>query len=461
MIDEPLQKINTEWYRKKMDDRVFCLYNPLSFDVIFTREQEKEHDSISQSIEVDSSMLRRRQKGMLQRTINTLYIIPTFRCNNACGYCDLRNIPSHVVQKDMTEGTLCESLNRFFKLSEKQSEKEIVIFGGEPLLDSDIMMNIIRSIREDHDSRANITIFTNAMLMTKDIASYFAERDVFVITSIDGMRENHDAARKDINGRGTFDRAAKGYFLARDAGCKVGISMQVGKHNVRNLHDTVLAMYDFFRPMEFGIGCNFHNFKGERNPYQLDAMSAMPAILDIYDNLKEMGIYVEQVVRRVRPFVERNFKGKDCTACGRKIVAIPDGRLGLCEYLAYEGLTYQPIETFSLETDDYNTFNSLSPLLKKDCLNCPAISICGGGCAYNARFDTGSIHGLDIENCRQTIIILDWMLEKMFQVCRDEIERNGRHLLQDEERKKLVGKINLDDKRRPLNLVSRVGEIDD
>ena len=148
------------------------------------------------------------------------------------------------------------------------------------------------------------------------------------------MEKEHNLARPLPDGKLSYKLTEKGYFNAKNAGCRIGISMQVGKHNYHNLLNLVDDMYEYFQPHEFGIGCNFHNLdQNVPNPYQLEAETVIPKILEVYEKYKEKGIYIEQIVRRIRPFITKKIKGKDCTACGRKIVAVPDKKIGFYNHV--------------------------------------------------------------------------------------------------------------------------------
>lgn len=241
----------------------------------------------------------------------------------------------------------------------------------------------------------------------------------------------------------------------------MGISIMVGKHNVDSLAESVRWMINELKPDEIGIAGVFHPLKYRKNPFQADPERVISALVETYIACRERGVYVDQVARRMRPFVSMRPKLKDCMACGGKITATPWGMEGHCEYIAFlKGAAKRDLVELEILGNEDEEWNRRSPVLKMDCQNCPALGVCGGGCPYNAFQLHGSLDALDEENCEQTRLLLEWMIEDLYKVCERRAGSDSRDVLYPttSDREALFGAIDASDDSLPLKAVSRHGE---
>jgi radical SAM protein with 4Fe4S-binding SPASM domain len=285
---------------------------------------------------------------------------------------------------------------------------------------------------------------------------------VYAIVSIDGPAAVNDQARVDLRLKATFDKTVRGYRKLQQAGCKMGISIMAGRHNVDSLAESVQWLIDELKPDEIGIAGVFHPLKNKRNPYQAEPRKVIEALVETYMACREQGVYVDQVARRLRPFVSMRPKLKDCMACGGKIIATPWGIDGHCEYISFMQNSPKRSSLVQLEikgnTDD--DWNKRSPIRNFDCQNCPALGVCGSGCPYNSLQLHGSLDALDEDNCEQTRFLLSWMLDDLFKVCQRTQKPISSNILFPEpsDRQSLFGVIDATNQSLPLKAVSRHGE---
>ncbi len=420
-------------------DGSYAIYNPLTFQLVFSQNPDFGRCYLQSQgkMALENIVSTEREKFSGQK-IHVLSIIPTFACNNRCGYCSLRHTPSHIYPLSMEISQAKQAIDLFFEWSDPAATKEIMIFGGEPLCNLPVTKAVIEYGKQKND--CSISLFTNGTMIDDETARVFGRFDVNVIVSIDGGEKEHNQARPLSDGVGSYQRAVRGYLRAKESGCSMGISMQIGRHNVHSFSESLNELYCLLEPERISIGSNFHPLHGGvKNPFQVDTLKATSLLLDIFYQYKEKGICIEQVDRRIRPFVAENYRGKDCAGCGQKIVALPDGRLGFCEYLAYPGEAYMPADQFSPDSMDYKKYCRISPLFKDECLECPAISICGGGCFYNALMFNGSVTGPDILNCEQTLYILEWMVKKLWDNLKYKLQHKNVHLVTQREKESILG----------------------
>jgi uncharacterized protein len=439
-----------------------------SYDCLTPADAEKLHElglDLRSGWHGATQLINGLQARAVSEGITTVYFIPAMACNYRCKYCEfIQEFPETTNYQKMTTSQARELVDTYYRMSAAASprSRDFVFFGGEPFMAPDIIEYVLKYIRDERgDQDINITTFTNGSLITDEIAATCARYNVYAIVSMDGPAEVNDRARVDLGFNPSTQKTIRGYRKLQKAGCRMGISIMVGRHNVDSLSQSVRWLINELKPDEIGIAGVFHPLKRQKNPFQAEADRVISALVETYIACRERGVYVDQVARRMRPFVSMRPKLKDCMACGGKVTATPWGMEGHCEYIAYfKGAAKRDLVQIDIAGNDDESWNSRSPVLKMDCQNCPALGVCGGGCPYNAFQLHGNLDALDEENCDQTRLLLAWMLEDLFRVCQRSSGLDAPAVLfpTATDREALFGSIDPRDESLPLKGVSRHGE---
>lgn len=174
----------------------------------------------------------------------TLTFELTHLCNLACVYCD-RHTP---LPQEMTREQIFTALGEFIALGTQQ----VNLDGGEPLAHRHVEALVAWLTEQGISTRMN----SNGILIPRKIAT--VQRLARVKISLDGLREQHDAAR----GAGAFDKAVAGALAAREAGVpSVEFTCVVGRHNAHALD----ALLDFVEGLSLAV-----IFQPARNSLFLD-----------------------------------------------------------------------------------------------------------------------------------------------------------------------------------------------
>jgi uncharacterized protein len=419
-----------------------------------------------------SGMLAELRGKALDEGVTTVYFIPAMACNYRCEYCQfIQEFDETRHYAKMTAAQARQLVDEFYAASAQAApnKRDFVFFGGEPFMAPDIVCETLRYIRDERqDHEINIIAFTNASLISEEMARTCAKNNVYMIVSIDGPAEVNDRARVDLQYKPSFFRTLRGYRRLQRAGCKIGISVMAGTHNVDNLAQSVQWLIDHLQPDELGIAGVFHPLNSSVNPYQADPERVISALVETYVTCRDRGVYLDQVARRLRPFVDQVPKLKDCMACGGKMIATPMGMQGSCEYIAF--LKTSPhrkadchsgeLVQLGIPGDNPTDWNQRSPMRKPDCQNCPALGVCGGGCPYNGYQLSGSLDALEANHCNQTRLFLAWMLEDLYEHCDQTAAGDSAELLipTRADRQAMFGTVDPLDSSLPLKAVSRHGE---
>lgn len=141
---------------------------------------------------------------------------------------------------------------------------------------------------------------------------------------------------------------------------------------------------------------------------------AVDNMIDCFKYLRGHGIYEERMMRRVKTFVEEGIYVRDCGALGNQIVVFPSGDVGICHaFINNNDFIFGNINNQNLDIEkikDFDKWKTRFPFSTKECYKCSAISICGGGCPYQAFVSKGSAFEQDERSCKVNLKILEWMI---------------------------------------------------
>jgi uncharacterized protein len=365
-------------------------------------------------------------KGLDLYAIRHMYFLPTSACNFRCRYCFVEDEARCLEPMFMSRRVAEQGIDVFSRLTRGADPISITFYGGEPLMNADVVYHTLRYVRSleadgTFQKPVRLSLLTNGALVDDATVAALRETKTSVSVSLDGPEHLHDAARTDGANRGTFRAALAGYRKLQEAGLKPGVSCTLGPANVHEVEEIVAFIARELRPAGMGFNILLPTINGDSvrsYPYEFAAQQLVKA----FRMLRELGIYEDRVMRRVRPYVNGGFHLKDCMGVGGQIVIGPDGSIGPCQ--ACLGLDrYFPLKVedlhsrlSSLSSEDvyshplFDEWRHRFPLNMKACIECPAIAVCGGGCPYASEVTSGSIWELDERVCHQAKTIFEWML---------------------------------------------------
>lgn len=386
--------------------------------------------------------------------IFALYLILTEKCNMDCLYCSQSAFRTRDRMNGMSLETLSEILTKFYKF-ETTRKRTVVLYGGEPTLNRAGIDYTVRYIREKkQDQGAEIVIFTNGILLDDELIDFFKVNGVSIIISLDGPQEIHDKYRL-WNGKGSFERIAQAISKLQEKNIPFGISSTIASHTVKHLKELIKGFVSAYHPVSIGLN-PLHYVPAGREAIAVNIQEMAQSMTEAYDTARKHGIYIEQIMRRVRPFILAAPRLKDCPSCGGMIRALPNGCFGPCGHFMEEQKEIE-LPTYSFrESQIMKKWNErISPLIP-GCTDCPALALCGGGCPYNSLKNGGSIFSSNDErSCYQAKFMLNHLIELLEQ----EIQPRGFYEVTASDKKRLLGKIDLD-RSIPMQEYSKYGEFE-
>jgi uncharacterized protein len=320
-------------------------------------------------------------------------------CNLRCRYCFADEGAYHSKREFMSEETAKKAIDFLLKNSGNRKVLEVDFFGGEPLMCLQTIKNVVYYAKEEAaklGKRFLFTTTTNALLLDDDAIKFFNEEMENVVLSLDGRKEVHDAIRKTVNGKGSFDlvidhikkfvksRGNKSYYVR-------------GTFTSKNL--------DFAKDVIFMAENGFDSISVEPVVTEIDDLAIkpehLPAIKAEYKNL------CDQYLDKYKKGEGFNFfhfnvdlEGGPClskrvSACGagnEYFSVVPNGDIYPCHQFAGDskflmGNVYEG----KINPEIRNQFASSCLFTRKKCEGCFAKFICSGGCSANNYHFTGDI----------------------------------------------------------------------
>ena len=329
-------------------------------------------------------------------------------CNLNCQYCFASQGKYHGERALMSFEVGKQALDFLVANSGTRHNLEVDFFGGEPLMNWDVVKRLVayaRSIEESAGKHFRFTLTTNGMLLDDEVTD-FANREMHnVVLSLDGRKEVHDALRRDYAGNGSYDRIVPRFqeFVRRRGDKSYYIRGTFTHANTDFLND-ILHMADLgFTELSMEpVVCA----PGE--PYALTE-DDLPVLKEQYEQL------AFEMLRREkegRPFTFYHYMldlahgpciYKRLSGCGsgsEYLAVTPWGDLYPCHQFVGDekylmGNVWDGVTNTALREE----FKSCNVYSRPECRDCWARLYCAGGCAANACHATGSIRGVYEYGC--------------------------------------------------------------
>lgn len=329
-------------------------------------------------------------------------------CNLNCAYCFASQGKYHGDRAVMPFDIGRQALDFLIERSGARRNLEVDFFGGEPLMNWDVVKRLVayaRGREAETGKRFRFTLTTNGLLIDDDVID-FANREMHnVVLSLDGRREIHDRCRVDYAGNGSWDRVVPKFQRLVEARGGRGYYMR-GTFTHANP--------DFLRDVQAMLDLGFTELSMEpvvAAPGDPDALTEddLPVVLDQYERLAALMLERE---REGRPFTFYHYMldltGGPCvykrvSGCGsgtEYMAVTPWGDLYPChQFVGEEAFRLGDVWHGVTNPDAQNAFASCNVYAKPECRDCWARLWCSGGCAANAYHAAGSVTGVYETGC--------------------------------------------------------------
>ncbi|MBR5321079.1 MAG: thioether cross-link-forming SCIFF peptide maturase [Clostridia bacterium] len=340
--------------------------------------------------------------------IKALCLHVAHTCNLNCEYCFASQGKYHGERALMSFEVGKRALDFLIENSGTRRNLEVDFFGGEPLMNWDVVKELVAYARVQekiHNKNFRFTLTTNGMLIDDDVIEFSNREMSNVVLSLDGRPEVHDRLRVDYMGRGSYDTIVPKFqeFVKRRGGKNYYMRGTFTHNNVDFTNDIFhMADLGFTELSMEPVVCA---------PEDKSALTQedLPVLFDQYE------ILAKEMIKRKKegkPFTFYHYMldlthgpciYKRISGCGsgtEYMAVTPTGDLYPChqfvgdtKYLLgniWDGVTNKEIQ---------NEFKLCNAYARPECNDCWAKLYCSGGCAANSYHASGKITGIYEYGC--------------------------------------------------------------
>ncbi len=322
-------------------------------------------------------------------------------CNLRCEYCFAGQGDYGNGRKNMPLEVGMLAIDYLIEKSENRRNLEVDFFGGEPLLNFDVVKEIVkyaRSKEKEYNKVFRFTITTNGVLLTDDKIDFINKEMHNAVLSIDGRKSVHDRVRHKVDNSGSYDQIIKNFQkLVSQRGD--GMYYARGTFTKYNLDFTNDILH-------LSEECGFDQISVEpvvadpELPYAL-TNEDLPAIFEEYEKLAKTIIEKRKAHKGFNffhfmmdmdqgPCAIKRLRG--CGAGNEYVAITPDGDVYPChQFVNEKEWKMGDIFAKSIDMDMKKKFAASNVYGKEDCKNCWAKFYCSGGCNANGLKYSGDI----------------------------------------------------------------------
>ncbi len=329
-------------------------------------------------------------------------------CNLCCEYCFAGQGKYQGKDALMSFEVGKQALDFLIANSGSRRNLEVDFFGGEPMMNFEVVKQLVayaREIEGEKGKNFRFTFTTNGVLLDDEVMEFLNREMSNVVLSLDGRREVNDHFRKNAAGRGSYDiivpkfqklvekRGGKNYYV-RGTFTHQNVDFTNDLFHMADLGFTELSMEPVVCPPD--------------DPYAL-TKEDLPVLFEQYEILAKEMLRREKEGRPITFYhYMLDLKNGPCiykriTGCGsgtEYMAVTPAGELYPChQFVGDERYRLGDVWNGVSNTAVQDEFRHCNAYARPECKECWARLYCSGGCAANAYHATGSIGGVYAYGC--------------------------------------------------------------
>lgn len=321
-------------------------------------------------------------------------------CNLACKYCFAEEGEYHGRRAIMSYEVGKKALDFLIANSGNRRNLEVDFFGGEPLMNWQVIKDLVNYGREQekiHDKKFRFTLTTNGVLLNDNILEFANQEMSNIVLSVDGRKEIHDFMRPSRNGKGSYELIIPKFIKTAESRNQTNYYVR-GTFTHHNL--------DFSKDVLHLADLGFKQISVEpvvaedQEEYAIK-QDDIPQIYEEYDKLAKEMIQREKEGKGFNFFhFMIDLEGGPCVAkrlsgCGsgtEYLAVTPWGDLYPChQFVGEDGFLMGTVDEGVKNTEIRDEFKLCNVYAKDKCKECFARFYCSGGCAANSHKFHGSI----------------------------------------------------------------------
>ncbi len=314
-------------------------------------------------------------------------------CNLKCSYCFASQGNFKGERSLMSLEVGKKALKFLAKNSGNRRNLEVDFFGGEPLMNFQLVKDLVsygREIEETYNKKFRFTITTNGVLLDEDKMDFINENMDNVVLSLDGRKEINDNMRKTISGEGSYDiilpkfkrmvekRGDKDYYI-RGTFTSKNIDFSKDALDFYNNGFKKISIEPVVTSEEMDYALREEHLKDILEEYEKFSRD----YIDIKKKDKDFYFFHYMIDLDQGPCIIKRSIG--CGAGSEYVAVTPEGELYPChQFVGEKEFLIGNLDDGIINTELRDKFKNSNVFTKEECSECWARFYCSGGCHANA-----------------------------------------------------------------------------
>lgn len=322
-------------------------------------------------------------------------------CNLRCKYCFASTGDFGTGRKLMPFETGKAAIDFLLEHSAGRENLEVDFFGGEPLMNFEVVKQIVayaRSREKECEKHFRFTITTNGMLLTDEVIDFINREMYNVVLSIDGRKEVNDRLRIRVDGSGSYDRIINRYrkLVQERREQEYYVRGTYTRYNL-DFSEDVLHLYEAgfdqisVEPVMESPDVEYAITEADLEQIYAEYDKLVDRIQEIKKQNGSINFFHFMIDLDQGPCVIKRLRG--CGSGNEYVAITPDGDIYPChQFVGHEEYRMGNLEEGSFNTDIKHEFAGCHVYSKSSCQDCWAKFYCSGGCNANNYIFNGDIH---------------------------------------------------------------------
>ena len=322
-------------------------------------------------------------------------------CNLRCKYCFAEEGEYQGKRSLMSFEVGKAAIDFIIKNSNLRKNLEIDFFGGEPLMNFDVVKQIVEYGREQeklYNKNFRFTMTTNGVLLDNEKLEYINKHMYNLVLSLDGRKEVNDNMRKTLNKKGSYDiitpkfveaansRNQLNYYV-RGTFTKENLDFSKDVIHLNDLGFKQISIEPVVAPENESYAITYNDLDRIYKEYEGLAIK----IIERKEKGEDFNFFHFMIDLTGGPCVAKRLVG--CGAATEYLAVTPEGDLYPCHQFVGKGefklgSVYEGLNDFTTR----EIFEKSNIYSKEGCKNCFVKFYCSGGCAANSYNENGDIN---------------------------------------------------------------------
>jgi len=333
-------------------------------------------------------------KNKIEPVVKAMCLNMAHDCNLKCEYCFASQGNFKGQRSLMSYEVGQKAFDYLVKNSGSRVNLEVDFFGGEPLMNFDVIKKLVdyaRSLEKDNKKRFRFTITTNGVLLDDEISEYINENMDNVVLSIDGRKSVNDKMRKTLNDKGSYDvivnnfkklvanRKGKDYF-ARGTYTAYNLDFSEDVRHMRELGFEHISVEPVVTKPEEKYALTEEHVEKLKEEYE---KLAKMYVNDYNDKDKKFSFFHFNIELDGGPCIYKRSVG--CGAGTEYVAVTPEGDFYPChQFVGETEFIIGNVNDGIINETVVDKFRNVAVNDKPTCKECWAKYYCSGGCHANA-----------------------------------------------------------------------------